>query len=289
MSIDIRTSVKHYGRLSREILFEASRSFFNDDCPNLAAAIAFYSILSVIPILFFILFVSGHILGSSESAYATVVEFVKQLNPYVEEKLLFEIKKLSETSGAMGWIGFAFLLWISTMIFSSLEVAFTTIFRAKRRGHPYKSMCTAVAVIPLGFIAILFSVVIHIAAAMIAKTGVVLLGVNISLAINNTLVQYIVPISAVILFFTFIFKVIPNKKIQIPHAFMGGIICTVLLEIAKYLFCFYLSCGGNPAGFVYGSFKALIYVVIWVFYLASIILFTAEIISVFERKTTNHA
>lgn len=281
-------TVKYWIKLSRDVLFEAFRSFFSDDCPNLAAAIAFYSILSVIPLLFFILFVSGFILGSSESAYATVVEFVKQINPYVEEKLLFEVKKLSETSGMMGWIGFAFLLWISTMIFSSLEVAFNTIFRVDKKGHLFKSMFVAMAVIPLGVIAILLSIVIHIVATTIEGTNIVLLGVNISnFVVNNALIRYIVPISVIVVFFSLIFKVIPNKKIYFPHALMGGIICTVLLEIAKQLFGFYLSSGGNPAGFVYGSLKALIYVVIWVFYLASIILFTAEVVAVFERKMEN--
>ncbi|MBE9547378.1 MAG: YihY/virulence factor BrkB family protein [Proteobacteria bacterium] len=278
--------MKYWIKLSRDVLFEAFRSFFSDDCPNLAAAIAFYSILSVIPIIFFILFASGLVLGSSESAYITVVEFVKELHPYIEEKLLLGIKNLSETSGVMGWIGFAFLLWISTMIFSSLEVAFTTIFRTKKTGHPLKSMLVAMAVVPAGVIAILFSIAIHVAASMIKDTGVVLLGVNIgNLVINNALVRHIVPISSVILFFTFVFKIIPNKKIYFSHALMGGVICSVLLEIAKQLFGLYLSYGGSPAGFVYGPLKALIYLVLWVFYLASIILLTAEILSVFERKT----
>jgi len=287
MSRDIGTSIKSYGKLSRDVFFEAGRSFFSDDCPNLAAAIAFYSILSVIPIIFFVLFASGLILGSSESAYTAVVEFIKQINPYVENKLLFEIKNLSETSGLLGWVGFAFLLWISAMIFSSLEVAFTTIFRIKKKGRLFfKSIFVAVAVIPLGVIAILFSILINIAATMIENTGLVLFGINIgSLIVDNALIRYIVPISVVIVFFTLIFKVIPNKKIYFSHALMGGIICSALLEIAKYLFSFYLSCGGNPAGFVYGPLKALIYIVLWVFYLASIILLTAEIMSVFERKT----
>lgn len=287
MSRDIKASVKYYGKFSRDVFFEAGRSFFSDDCPNLAAAIAFYSILSVIPIIFFILFFSGLLLGSSESAYTAVVEFIKQIHPYIEDKLLLEIKNLSETGGVLGWVGFAFLLWISTMIFSSLDVAFTTIFRVKKKGRFFfKSMVVAVAVIPMGVIAILFSIMINITATMIENTEMVLFGINIgNLVVNNTLIRHIVPVSVVIVFFTLIFKVIPNKKIYFSHALMCGIICLVFLEIAKYLFCFYLSCGGNPAGFVYGPLKALIYIVIWVFYLASIILLTAEIMSVFERKT----
>ncbi len=289
MSKDIGTSVKYYGNLSRDVLFEAFRAFFSDNCLNLSAALAFYSILSVIPIIFFILFASGLILGSSESAYTTVVEFVRQLNPYMEDRLLLGIKNLPETSRLLGWVGFVFLLWISTMIFASLDVAFTIIFRVEKRAHFFfKSILIAAAVIPFGVIVILFSILINIVAVMIENTGLVLFGINISnLIANATLIRYIIPLVVIIIFFTLIFKFIPNKKIYFSHAFMGGVICSVLLEIAKYLFGFYLSSGGNPANFVYGPLNALIYIVIWVFYLASIILFTAEIVSVLERKTNN--
>lgn len=277
--------MRYHIRLGRDVLLEAFRSFFNDDCPNLSAAIAFYSILSVIPIIFFVLFVSGLILGSSENAYTAVVEFVRQLHPYVEEKLLFEIKELSETGGLPGWLGFIFLLWISTMIFSSLEVAFTVIFRVKRKRHPFKSMLVATAVIPVGVVAILFSIAISVVSTMIESGGMVLFGADIGgLVTDNLLVRHIVPTFFVIIFFTLIFKVIPNKKIYLHRALAGGIICAALLEIAKHLFSLYLTCGGNPAGFVYGPLKAFVYIVVWVFYLASVTLFTAEIISVFERK-----
>ena len=284
MSRNIIASVRYYIRLWRYILLETFRSFFKDNCPNLSAAVAFYFILSAVPILFFILFVSGFILGSSENAYAAVVEFVRLLHPYVEEKLLFEIRKLSETSGLMGWVGCIFLLWISTMIFSSLKVAFTIIFREKKEKHLLKSMLATVGVIPVGVIAILFSIVIHFVSAVIKDTNLVLFEVNIGNLVNNILIQHIVPISAVILFFTLIFKVIPNTRIPVLHALIGGITCSALLEMAKYIFNIYLSYGGSPAGFVYGSLKALIYIVIWVYYLASITLFTAELISVCERK-----
>lgn len=287
ISGNVGNFLKYHVKLSRDVLFEAFREFFSDNCLNLSAAIAFYSILSVIPIIFFILFASGLIIGSSESAYTAVVEFVRQIHPYLEDKLLLGIKNLSETGGMLGWVGFAFLLWISTMIFSSLDVAFTIIFGINKRGRFFfKSILIAVAVIPLGVIAILFSILINIAAVIIENTGLVLFGFDIgNLIVNATLIRHIIPIAVVIVFFTLIFKFIPNKKIYFSHALMGGVICSVLLEIAKLLFGLYLSSGGNPANFVYGPLNALIYIVLWVFYLASMILFSAEIISVLERKT----
>jgi len=272
------TRIRYYFKLSKSILAEAFRSFFNDNCLNLAASVSFYSIISVIPILYLILYISGFVLGSSESAYVAVVDFIKDLHPYMEEKLLFEIKQLSEVSGFTGWLAFAFLLWISTMFVTSLEAAFTTIFRVENKRQTFRSLFMAVAVIPVGVGAILFSIVVNAGTQFLKKWEIC------CFFIYSDLITHVIPFSVIVLFFTLIYKVIPNKKISFVHALTGGIMCAVFLEIAEFLFNLYLSSGGNPASFVYGSLKALIYVVIWVFYLACITLFAGEIISVLDRR-----
>ncbi len=272
------TRIRYYFKLSKSIFAEALRSFFDDNCLNLSAAVSFYSIISVIPILYLIFYISGFVLGSSENAYIAVVDFIKDLHPYVEEKLLFEIKQLSDVSGFTGWLAFAFLLWVSTMFVTSLETAFTTIFRVEDKRNSFRSLFMGVAVIPVGVGAILFSIVVNAGAQFLKKWEIC------SFFLYGALITHIIPFSVIVLFFTLIYKVIPNKKISFVHALTGGMMCAVFLEIAKFLFNLYLSSGGNPASFVYGSLKALIYVVIWVFYLACITLFTAEIVSVLDRR-----
>ena len=272
------TRIRYYFKLSKSIFAEALRSFFDDNCLNLSAAVSFYSIISVIPILYLIFYISGFVLGSSENAYIAVVDFIKDLHPYVEEKLLFEIKQLSDVSGFTGWLAFAFLLWVSTMFVTSLETAFTTIFRVEDKRNSFRSLFMGVAVIPVGVGAILFSIVVNAGAQFLGKLTIC------QFLLCSTHIRYIIPLSVIIVFFTLIYKIIPNKKISFVHALTGGIICTVSLEIAKLLFNLYLSSGGNPASFVYGSLKSLIYVVIWVFYLACITLFAGEIVSVLDRR-----
>ena len=261
-----------------KIVTESFRSFFEDDCLNLSAAMAFYSIISVIPLLFLIFFVSGLVLGSSEGAYMAVLDFIKELHPYMEEKLLLEVKRLSDTTTFMGWLGFGFLIWISTMFVSSIETAFTALFRVKRKRHPLRSLLIAVAIIPLGFCAILFTIGLNSWAAYIEEWTVG------HLLLHNTLIRYILPLSVIMLFFTLIYKFIPNRRVSFVHALTGGIVCTLFLEIAKYFFAFYLSLEGNPVGFVYGSLKALIYIVIWIFYMALITLYVGEVVSILTRR-----
>lgn len=268
----------YYATLPLRVLWDALRAFIADECFQLSAAVAFYSIISVIPILFLLFYVSGVLLGSSETTYIAVVEFLKELHPYVEEKLIYEIKHISDVSGFTGWIAFVFLLWISTMFVTSLETAFTTIFRVENKRHFFRSLIMGVSVIPAGLVAILFSIILNAGEKVLRDFGIG------NFLLDSTHILYIVPLSVIIAFFTVLYMVIPNKKIYFPYAVIGGISSTLFLEIAKHLFNAYLELGGNPAGFVYGSLKTLVYVVLWVFYLATITLFSAEIVSVLERR-----
>lgn len=266
-------------RMSGTILREAVKSFFRDNCFNLSAAVAFYTMISVIPIIFLIFFVSVQVLGSSEAAYRAVMEFLKEINPYVEEQGLQEIRRLSERGSYFGWLGLGFLLWMSTMFVSSLETAFTIIFKVETRRNPLRSFVMSVSVIPVGFCAILFYVAVNASASYLELSKIT------ALIVNSAMIRYIIPLSVIVLFFTLIYKIIPNRAVPFPEALLGGMICTLFLEFAKYLFGLYLALGGNPAGFVYGSLKALMYVVVWVFYIASITLFAGEIVSaVLQRK-----
>lgn len=265
--------------VSGTILRGAVKSFFRDNCFNLSAAVAFYTMLSVIPIIFLIFFVSVQVLGSSEAAYRAVVEFLRELNPYMEEQGLEEIKRLSNRASFMGWAGLGFLLWMSTMFVSSLETAFTIIFKVETRRNPLRSLAMSVSVIPAGFCAILFYLAVNAGAAYLELFRIT------ALIANSAMIRYIIPLSVIVLFFTLIYKIIPNRTVPFPEALLGGMVCTIFLEFAKYLFGLYLALGGNPAGFVYGSLKALMYVVVWVFYIASLTLFAGEIISaVLQRK-----
>jgi len=270
--------IYRYWQILRVLLARSVRAFFSDNCLNLSAAVAFYSIISVVPILFLIFYASGILLGSSEQAYAAVVEFVQELHPYVEETLIYEIKKLSEVSGFSGWLAIAFLLWISTMLVTSLESSFAVIFKVEDRRHPFRSIVMGFAVIPVGLIGILFSIVVSSVTRYLSEWKFA------TVVLTSPLVKYIIPLSVTVVFFTLVYRVVPNKRVSFLNALIGGLTCTVLLEIAKFLFNLYLSLGGNPAGFVYGSLKALVYVVIWVFYLATLILFTGEIVSELEKR-----
>jgi membrane protein len=86
-----------------------------------------------------------------------------------------------------------------------------------------------------------------------------------------------------VLFFTIVYKVIPTEKISFGHAFVGSAIFSALMEIAKHFFTWYVS-NYTRYNVIYGSLETVVILVIWVFYMALILLFCAELISSFRRR-----
>src|SRR5437868_3124473 len=63
----------------------AGRQFYADGCPTLAAAISFYALLSLIPVLFLVIAVAGYVIGSSQTTYQAVMQWVREFIPHLSE------------------------------------------------------------------------------------------------------------------------------------------------------------------------------------------------------------
>ncbi|RPJ41031.1 MAG: hypothetical protein EHM27_06930, partial [Deltaproteobacteria bacterium] len=115
-------------RAAWDIFWEARRSFSRDGCMNLSAAIAFYSILSLIPFLFLLVWGASLILGSSDAAYLMAINFINQVIPKTGLLIFREVQAISQRAGVLGWVGLFSLLWTASVIFSSLEYAMGVVF-----------------------------------------------------------------------------------------------------------------------------------------------------------------
>jgi len=92
-------------RAAWDIFWEARRSFSQDGCLNLSAAIAFYSILSLIPFLFLLVAGASLILGSSDAAYLMAINFINQVIPKTGLLVFKEVQAVSRKADVLGWVG----------------------------------------------------------------------------------------------------------------------------------------------------------------------------------------
>lgn len=271
-------------KAARDILGEAGRSFSQDGCMNLSAAVAFYTILSLIPYLFLLVSAAGYILGSSEEAQRVAVVFFDRLFPQASALILREVKAISQRAGVLGWVGFLSMIWTASVIFSSLEFAMGVVFRVEKKRSFLNSQLLALVMVPASAVIFFLSFSVTAFAGVMEKFNFRLFGVNLAQSdLFEFLVGYLIPYLILAGAFTAIYKIIPNTSISFRHALAGGASCAFLFEALKHFFAWYLG-RSRQYSVVYGSLEAIIILVVWASYSSSVLLFCAEVVSAYRRR-----
>jgi membrane protein len=273
-------------RTAWDIFWEARRSFSMDGCLNLSAALAFYSILSLIPFLFLLVSGASLILGSSDAAYLMAINFINQVIPQTGLLVFKEVQAVSRKADLLGWVGLFSMLWTASVIFSSLEYAMGVVFRAERRRSFIKSKLMAIAMVPASMAVFFLSLVVTAAARIMADFQIPLWGINLGEAhFFEFFMAYLLPYLVLTSGFTAVYRLVPNTKIALRHALAGGASCALLFEGAKHFFAWYIA-NYSKYGVVYGSLEAIVILVLWTFYSSGILLFCAEVVSAYRRRDT---
>ena len=267
-----------------DIFWEARRAFSLDGCMNLSAAIAFYSILSLIPFLFLLVSGASLVLGSSDAAYLMVVNFINQVIPKTGLLIFKEVQTVSQRAEVLGWVGLFSMLWTASVIFSSLEYAMGVVFRVERRRDFVKSKLMAIAMVPACGAVFFLSLIVTAATRIMANLQIPLWGINLGDShFFKFLVAYLFPYFVLTVAFTAVYKLVPNTTVALRHAIAGGASCALLFEGAKHFFTWYIT-SYSKYGVVYGSLEAIVILILWSFYSSSILLFCAEVVSAYRRK-----
>lgn len=268
-----------------DVLSDAVKSFAQNGDGNQAAAIALYAILSAIPLLILTIIAAGSFFSSNPHLQTDIVGAVQNFHPYFSEDILDQLGQIEGKSKVLGWIGVLGLIWLSAAIFNAIESALNIIFRSRRKRNFFVSKLMAFGMIPTVWIVGGLSVLISYVAALFAKEPLVLPGdIEISLTMPAQIVlRYIVPYLMVVILVTAIYRIIPTLKIRFSVALAGSAIFAFLLEIAKQFFTWYVT-NYTRYNVIFGSLETVVILVIWVFYVALIFLFCAEMMSSYERR-----
>jgi membrane protein len=267
-----------------DILWEARRAFSQDGCMNLSAALAFYTILSLIPYLFLLVSAAGYLLGSSEEGHRIAVVFFDRVFPQASALILREVRAISHRAEVLGWVGFLSMIWTASVIFSSLEYAMGVVFRVEKRRNILRSKLLALLMIPASAGIFFLSFLVSAFAGTAESYYLRLFGVAFARSeFLEFLVGYLFPYLILAAAFTAIYKIIPNTSISFRHALAGGAGCAFLFEAAKHFLTWYFQ-RSHQYSVVYGSLEAIVILVVSAFYSSSVLLFCAEVVSAYRRR-----
>ncbi len=266
-------------------MFRDTLSNWNEDnALRLAAALAYYTIFSLAPLLVIVIGIAGIAFGQE----AAKGHIVAQIRGLVGEQSAQAIQVIIENAGKSGGgpfatiIGIAALIVGATGIFGQLQDALNTIWDVKPRsgrgiiGIVRDRIFSFLLVLGLGFLLLI---------SLIISTGLAILNAHFeSIMRSYTELQttnFIVSFLAITFIFAVIFKIVPDIDISWRDSWVGAIATSILFTIGKYLVSLYL--GYSSIASVYGVAGSLMVLLLWIFYSANILLLGAEFTRVYAN------
>ena len=273
------------------LLKNTAKEWNQDKCPQLGAALAYYTVFSLAPLMLVLLALFGLIYGGSEQARTKILD---QLQYFIDPSGLKVIEDIANNAAhpkagiSAAVIGIVIAVFGASGIFGQLQDALNTIWDVKPK--PGRGI--------FGFIRARF-----LSFAMVGGVCFLLL---VSLTVENVLkglhnylqsvvpgghylglaVFYLFDLAVIVFLFAMIFRYLPDAKIAWRDVWTGAALTAVLFIIGKFLLNLYL--GSGSAGSAYGAAGSLITLLLWVFYSAQILLFGGEFTKVYANTYGSH-
>ncbi len=263
---------KFFGALGKAIA-----GFYKDGCVTLAASMSYFSIMSLVPLLFLIITAFGYILGYHHGIYNFILSYLKNIFPHMDDTLAEELRKVISNK-RLGGVSLILFVYLASQVFFSLEYSINTVFKTKKRRHLLLTTFFSLLMITLAGIFFSLSFFITSTTKILRSYPMFIAGIDISSIVTDSFtIKFIIPFIFVSLTFTWIYKYLPNCKIRLRDAALGGIITALLWETSKHFFTWYVTHIMN-IGRIYGSLATFIVFLLWVFYSSSVLLFGAEFV-----------
>lgn len=253
------------------------RNFYRDGGIHLSAAIAFFSLFSLIPLLFLLVTIFAYILGTYKGVYVLTLSYLKTIFPHIDQALIEELHRIISNK-KLGQVSILIFLWLATLVFSALEYAINTIFKTPKRRHFLFSTLLSLFMVFVSMTLILVSFGIASIAKLLERYPLTIAEVDLTkLLVHNLAIQFLLPFFLIALVFIWVYKFLPQRRISWGHATLGGLLTAFFWELAKHFYAWYLG-KVTFMGTIYGSLAAIIVLMLWVFYSAVVLLLGAELV-----------
>ncbi|QSJ18929.1 YihY/virulence factor BrkB family protein [Nostoc sp. UHCC 0702] len=268
------------------LLQETFKEWNEDKASRLAAALAYYTVFSIAPLLIIVIAIAGAVFGE-EAARGEIFRQIQGLvgsdgAKFIETAIKNANKPQTGTIASI--ISILLLLLGATGLFTELQDSLNTIWEVKPKpGRGFTNIIrqrflSFAMVLGIGFLLLVSLVISAVLSALVAYFSNLLPGVDPLWQ----LVSFLLSFAITTVLFALIFKVLPDVKITWSNVAIGAIITSALFSIGRFLLGQYL--GNSSFGSTYGAAGSLVVILAWVYYAAQILFFGAEFTQVYARK-----
>ena len=259
---------------------------FNRDRGTLfAAAIAFYALISLIPLFLLAIGVFGYIIGSREAALSEILNLAQNYIPAGGAAFLERnIRAIIAQSGILSGIGVVGLLWAGMQVFVTLEAVMNIAVGVEERQGFLISRGRALVTVIVAGLLLALSIGITSFLTVIRDFRIEIWGISHNgFGIVWPALVTLASITVTILAFVLTYKFLPAKDIGVNGPLIGGITAGLLFDIAKYVFRWYVSHFAIYSR-IYGALGGVIILIVWIYYTSIITVLGAEVASVYAQR-----
>lgn len=268
------------------LLKDSISEWLEDRAPRLSAALAYYTVFSLAPLLIIVIAIAGLVFGQE----AVQGQIVEQIGHMVGKGSAKEIQTMIQsahnpTSGVIGTVvGIVVLLFGATGVFGELQDSLNTVWDVSPKagggiwGMIKDRFLSFTMVLGIGFLLLVSLVLSAGLAALGNYLGSLLPGSGYILQALYFLVSF----GLITLLFATMYKVLPDVEIAWGDVWIGAIMTSLLFTIGKFLIGFYI--GQTDVGSAYGAAGSIVVLLVWIYYSALILFFGAEFTQVYANK-----
>jgi membrane protein len=274
--------LKRYGGLLKDTLHQ----WLEDKAARLGAALAYYTALSIAPLVVIAIFIAGLVLGK-EAAQGQLLDQIRSLvgtqgGQAVETMIAHANKPRTGSFAAI--LGVITLLAGATGVVVQLQDALNTIWEVAPKpgrgiiGFVKDRLLSLAMVLGFGFL-LLVSLILSTA---LTALGTFFAGLIPAIAPALEATNFVVSLVVVTLLFAMIFKLLPDAEIAWRDVWIGAVITALLFTLGKFLLGLYLGRSGISS--TYGAAGSLVVLLVWVYYSAQIVFFGAEFTKIYADR-----
>jgi len=272
--------IRHPGAFALRVLkgFRANQGLL------LAGAVAYYALLSIVPLLILVVIALSHVIDQAE-LLQTLGRYLEWLMPVQSRAVVAELATFLEHRDVVGWVLLGTMLFFSSLAFTVLENAMSVIFlhriAVRRRRFIVSALLPYCYIVSLG-VGLLVVTLVSGGLRAMGEESVDVLGREWSLSGVSGLLLYLLGLAGEVFLLTSVYMVMPVGKLSWRHALIGGVTAALLWEVTRHLLVWYFGTL-SQVNVVYGSLTTAIVVLLSLEIAATLLLLGAQVISEYER------
>jgi membrane protein len=267
------------------LLWKSAKEFDQDHGFFLASGIAFNVLIYLIPFTLLLLAMVGKYLYDDQEVLRHIHGYLRSFAPSIDPAVMENLFDLVQGRNIVGFLGIGSLIWVSSLVFSSLRTALNMVFGVEKGRSVLRGLGIDLLMILLAGFLLLLSMVFTSLITLIQEYGG-RLPFAIPVILGPTLrwvLKYLLPFGLTCLTFFLIYKIIPNVRVHADSALKAALFAGLSWEMAKHLFGWYAT-HLSRYSVIYGSLSTLVIFFLWVYYSSAILLMGGEFAHLLDQE-----